>query len=177
LGIKKGDLFNQELFDQRIYQDASGRDISSLYLDDGYLFFQPNVVETEVRGDTIDFEIRMREGRQARIDEVRIIGNTKTNDHVIRREIRTNPGDLFSRSDIIRSQRELLQLGYFNQEKLGVNPIPDQASGTVDIEYVVEEQPSDQIELSGGWGGGRIVGSLGVTFNNFSAKNMFKKEA
>lgn len=177
LGIKGGDLFNQDLFDQRIYQDPNGRDISSLYLDDGYLFFQPNVVETEVRGDTIDFEIRLREGKQARIDEVRIIGNTKTNDHVIRRELRTNPGDLFSRSDIIRSQRELIQLGYFNQERLGINPIPDQASGTVDIEYTVEEQPSDQIELSGGWGGGRVVGSLGVTFNNFSTKNMFKKEA
>lgn len=177
LGIEKGDLFNQDLFDQRVNQDPSGRDISSLYLDDGYLFFQPNVVETEIRNDTIDFEIRLREGKQARIDEVRIIGNTKTNDHVIRREIRTNPGDLFSRTDIIRTQRELLQLGYFNQEKLGVNPIPDQESGTVDIEYTVEEQPSDQIELSGGWGGGRVVGSLGVTFNNFSAKNMFKKEA
>ncbi|MBL4710446.1 MAG: outer membrane protein assembly factor BamA, partial [Flavobacteriales bacterium] len=177
LGIKRGDLFNQQLFDQRIYQDPNGRDISSLYLDDGYLFFQPNVVETEVRGDTIDFEIRLREGQQARINQVIIIGNEKTNDHVIRRELRTNPGDLFSRSDIIRSQRELLQLGYFNQERLGVNPIPDQASGTVDIEYTVEEQPSDQIELSGGWGGGRVVGSLGVTFNNFSAKNMFKKEA
>jgi outer membrane protein insertion porin family len=177
LGIEKGDLFNQDLFDQRVYQDPNGRDISSLYLDDGYLFFQPNVVETEVRGDTIDFEIRMREGQQARVDEVIIIGNTKTNDHVIRRELRTNPGDLFSRTDIIRSQRELMQLGYFNQEKLGINPIPDQASGTVDIEYVVEEQPSDQIELSGGWGGGRVVGSLGVTFNNFSAKNIFKKDA
>lgn len=177
LGIKKGDDFNQDLFDQRIYQDPSGRDISSLYLDDGYLFFQPNVVETQVRVDTIDFEIRMREGQQARVNNVTIVGNTKTNEHVIRREIRTNPGDLFSRTDIIRSQRELLQLGYFNQEKFAVNPTPDQASGTVDIEYVVEEQPSDQVELSGGWGAGRVVGSLGVTFNNFSAKNFFKKGA
>lgn len=177
LGIENGDVFNQDLFDQRVYQDPNGRDISSLYLDDGYLFFQPNVVETEVNGDTINFEIRLREGKQARINEVTIVGNTKTNDHVIRRELRTNPGDLFSRSDIIRSQRELIQLGYFNQERLGVNPVPDQESGTVDIEYVVEEQPSDQIELSGGWGGGRIVGSLGITFNNFSAKRFFKKEA
>lgn len=177
LGIKKGDLFNQELFDQRVYQDPQGRDISSLYLDDGYLFFQPNVIETEVRGDTIDFEIRLREGKQARIDKVTVVGNTKTNDHVIRREIRTNPGDLFSRADIIRTQRELMQLGYFNQEKLGVNPTPDQASGTVDIEYVVEEQPSDQVELSGGWGGGRVVGSLGLSFNNFSARRFFKKDA
>ena len=177
LGIERGDLFNQELFDQRVYQDPSGRDISSLYLDDGYLFFQPNVVETQVRKDTIDFEIRLREGKQARVNKITIQGNTKTNDHVIRREIRTNPGDLFSRTDIIRSQRELMQLGYFNQEKLAVNPIPDQANGTVDIEYVVEEQASDQVELSGGWGGGRVVGSLGLTFNNFSAKRMFKKNA
>ena len=177
LGIEKGDIYNQDLFDQRIFQDPAGRDISSLYLDDGYLFFQPNVVETEVREDSIDFEIRLREGKQARVNKVTIVGNTKTNDHVIRREIRTNPGDLFSRTDIIRSQRELMQLGYFNQEKFAVNPTPDQASGTVDIEYVVEEKPSDQIELSGGWGGGRVVGSLGLTFNNFSAKNFFKKGA
>lgn len=177
LGIKRGDIFNQDLFDQRIYQDPSGRDISSLYLNDGYLFFQPNVVETEVRGDTIDFEIRLREGQQARINKVTIVGNTKTNDHVIRRELRTNPGELFSRSDIVRSQRELNQLNYFNPEKFGVNPVPDQASGTVDIEYVLEEKPSDQIELSGGFGAGRIVGSLGVVFNNFSAKKFFKKDA
>lgn len=177
LGIDKGDTYNQELFDRRLYQDQAGRDISSLYLDDGYLFFSPNVVETQVRNDTIDFEIRLREGRQARIDQITIKGNTKTNDHVIRREIRTYPGQLFSRTDIIRTQQELMQLGYFNQEKMGVNPIPDQASGTVDIEYVVEEAPSDQIELSGGWGGGRVVGSLGLSFNNFSAKKFFKKSA
>jgi outer membrane protein insertion porin family len=102
LNIERGDVFNQDLFDKRLYQDPNGRDISSLYLDDGYLFFQPNVVEVEVRGDTIDFEIRLREGQQARIDEVTIIGNTKTNDHVIRREIRTYPGELFSRADLIR---------------------------------------------------------------------------
>src|SRR5690606_29870998 len=114
----------------------------------------------EVREDTIDFEIRLREGQQARIDEVTITGNTKTNDHVIRREIRTYPGELFSRADLIRSQRELMQLGYFNQEKLSVNPVPDQTDGTVDIEYVVEEQPAAQVELSGGWGGGRVDGSM-----------------
>lgn len=177
LGIDKGDVYNQDLFDQRLYQDPSGRDISSLYLDDGYLFFSPNVVETQVRNDTIDFEIRLREGRQARNDEITIKGNTKTNDHVIRREIRTYPGQLFSRADIIRTQRELMQLGYFDQGKMGVNPVPDQSSGTVDIEYQVEEAPSDQVELSGGWGGGRVVGSLGLSFNNFSAKKFFKKEA
>ncbi len=177
LNIEKGDVFNQDLFNRRIQHDPNGRDISSLYLDDGYLFFHPYIVETQVKNDTIDFEIRLTEGQQARINEVTITGNTKTNDHVIRREIRTLPGELFSRSDIIRSQNELMQLGYFNQEKLGVNPIPDQSDGTVDIEYVVEEQPSDQVELSGGWGAGRIVGSLGLSFNNFAASKFFKKNA
>ena len=106
-----------------------------------------------------------------------MVGNTKTNDKVILREVRTQPGQLFSRNDIIRTQRQLAQLGYFDQEKLGVNPKPNPQDGTVDIEYVVEERPSDQIELSGGWGAGQIVGTLGVTFNNFSGRNMFKKGA
>lgn len=177
LNIDEGEVFNQELMDQRIFMDPNGRDISSLYLDQGYLFFQPDVVEVGVRNDSIDFEIRLREGKQATINSITITGNTKTNDHVILREIRTRPGELFSRADIIRTQRELAQLGYFNQETLGVNPIPNQENGTVDIEYVVEERPSDQIELSGGWGAGRVVGSLGVSFNNFSARNFFKKGA
>lgn len=177
LGIETGDVYNQDLLNQRLMSDPSGRDISSLYLDDGYLFFSPSTIETGVRGDSIDFEIRLREGKQAVIDKVTLVGNTKTNDHVVMREIRTKPGELFSRSDIIRSQRELMQLGYFDQEKFGVNPVPNQENGTVDIEYVVEEKPSDQIEMSGGWGGGRIVGSLGLSFNNFSARNFFKKGA
>jgi len=177
LNIDEGEIYNQELMDQRIYMDPNGRDISSLYLDQGYLFFQPEVVEVGIRNDSIDFEIRLREGKQATINNVTIKGNTKTNDHVILREIRTRPGELFSRADIIRTQRELAQLGYFNQETLGVNPIPNQENGTVDIEYIVEERPSDQIELSGGWGGNQVVGSLGVAFNNFSARNFFKKGA
>jgi outer membrane protein insertion porin family len=177
LNIDEGETFNQELMDQRIFMDPNGRDISSLYLDQGYLFFQPDVVEVGIRNDSIDFEIRLREGKQATINNVTIKGNTKTNDHVILREIRTRPGELFSRADIIRTQRELAQLGYFNQETLGVNPIPNQENGTVDIEYIVEERPSDQIELSGGWGGNRVVGSLGISFNNFSARNFFKKGA
>lgn len=177
LNIDKGEVFNQELMDQRLFMDPNGRDISSLYLDQGYLFFQPDVVETGVKNDSIDFEIRLREGKQATVNKITIKGNTKTNDHVILREIRTRPGELFSRADIIRTNRELAQLGYFNQETIGVNPIPNQENGTVDIEYVVEERPSDQIELSGGWGGNRVVGSLGVSFNNFSARNFFKKGA
>jgi len=120
--------------------------------------------------------MQIYEGKQARINKITITGNTKTNDHVIMREIRTKPGQLFSRADIIRSQRELAQLGYFDPEQLDVKPMPNATDGTVDIEYVLVEKSSDQIELSGGWGGyGGIVGSLGVIFTNFSAKSMFKK--
>ena len=177
LDIKKGTVYNKKSLDSRLSMNQNGRDVSSLYLDDGYLFFQVNPVEVKIDNDSIDFEMRIYEGKQARVNRVTIVGNDKTNDHVIRREIRTLPGELFSRSDIIRTQRELMQLGYFNPESLGVNPKPNQEDGTVDIEYVLEEKPSDQIELSGGWGGGRVVGSLGVSFNNFSARNMFKKGA
>lgn len=177
LGIKKGDVFDQSLLDTRLYMNPNGSDISSLYMDDGYLFFQVSPVEIMIENDSIDMEMRIYEGKQAIINKVWVSGNTKTNDHVIMREIRTRPGQLFRRSDIIRSQRELAQLGYFDAEKLNVNPIPNPANGTVDIEYIVEEKPSDQIELSGGWGGNRIVGTLGITFNNFSSKNMFKKDS
>jgi outer membrane protein insertion porin family len=175
LGIKKGDIYNKKLLDTRLSMDPNGRDISSLYLDDGYLFFSADAVEKTIENDSIDFEIRIYEGRQATINRVIVKGNTKTNDHVILREIRTRPGQLFSRSDIIRTQRELAQLGYFDAEQLAVNPIPNQESGTVDIEYTVAEKPSDQIELSAGWGGNRVVGTLGLTFNNFSTRNVFKK--
>lgn len=173
LAIKKGDVFNQEQLDARLYMNPNGYDISSLYMDDGYLFFQVTPVEVMVENDSIDLEIRINEGKQATINKITITGNTKTNDRVIMREIRTKPGQLFRRSDIIRTQRELSQLGYFDNEKLSVNPKPNPANGTVDIEYVVEEKPSDQIELSGGWGGGRVVGTLGLSFNNFSARNFF----
>jgi len=175
LNIEKGDVYNQSLLDSRLYMNQSGIDVSSLYLDDGYLFFSITPVEINVEKDSIDLEIRIYEGKQATVKRVTINGNTKTHDHVILREIRTKPGQLFNRSDIIRSQRELLQLGYFNQETLNVNPKPDPADGTVDIEYIVEETSSDQVELSGGWGAGRVVGTLGVSFNNFSFKNFFKK--
>lgn len=177
LGIKKGDVYNQAALEANLLMNQASTDVSSLYLDDGYLFFDVKPVEVLVENDSIDIEMRIREGKQATINKVTIVGNTKTNDHVILREIRTKPGMLFSRSDIIRSQRELAQLGYFNTETLGVNPKPNPADGTVDIEYTVEEKSSDQIELSGGWGAGRIVGTLGVSFNNFSMRNIFKKNA
>ncbi len=183
LGIKYGDLYNKSLLDQRIFGNGDGRDISSLYMDRGYLFFQIMPVETNVTDRHINYQVRLLEGKEARIGMVTIKGNTKTNDYVILREIRTKPGDLFNKADIMRTQRELAQLGYFNEQAFQVNPLPNPAKGTVDIEYVVEEKSSDQIELSGGYGGagptsrGRIIGTLGLTFNNFSTKNFFKKEA
>jgi len=177
LKIKKGDVYNQEALNRNLNFNPNGYDISSLYMDEGYLFFQAIPVEVMVENDSIDIEIRIREGKQARINKVTVKGNTKTNDHVIIREIKTTPGQLFSRSDLIRTTRELAQLRYFNQETLKPVPIPNAENGTVDIEYQVEETSSDQVELSGGWGGGMVVGTLGLSFNNFSAKNIFKKGA
>jgi len=177
LGIKKGDVYDQARLEANLFMNPNERDVSSLYLDDGYLFFNVEPVEILVQGDSIDLEMRMREGKQATVNRVTVKGNTKTNDHVILREIRTKPGQLFSRADIIRTQRELSALGYFNPESMGVEPKPNPQDGTVDIEYTVEEKPSDQIELSGGWGMGTIIGTVGVAFNNFSLRNMFKKGA
>ncbi len=175
LGIKRGDIYDQSLLDQRLFVDQNS--LSSLYLDNGYLFFSITPVETQIINDSIDLEMRVYEGKQATINRITISGNTKTKEHVIRREIYTKPGELFSRADIIRTQRELATLGYFDPEKMDVKPTPNPTDGTVDIEYIVEEKPSDQIELSGGWGAKMLVGTLGVTFNNFSLKNFFKKEA
>ena len=175
LGIKSGDVYDQKMMNERLQMSMSGTDITSLYMNDGYLFFNIDPVEILVEEDSIDYEIRIYEGKQATINKVSVVGNTKTNDHVIMREIRTKPGELFSRSDIIRSQEELNRLNYFNPQTLGVTPKPDPQTGNVDIEYSVEEKPSDQVELQGGWGAGRVVGTLGLTFNNFSLKNIFDK--
>jgi outer membrane protein insertion porin family len=175
LGIKKGDVYNKELLETNLNYNPNGFDISSLYMDNGYLFFNAMPVEVNVENDSIDLEIRIFEGDQARIRNVTVKGNDKTNDHVIIRELRTRPGQLFSRSDIIRTQRELANLRYFNPETITPNIKPDPANGTVDIEWDVEETSADQIELSGGWGYGRIIGTLGLSFNNFSIKNVFKK--
>ena len=180
LGIHKGDVYNIETLNQRLGKQLTpeGGDISGLYMDDGYLFFRAEAVETAVYNDTIDHEIRIIEGPQARIKNVKIAGNDRTKEHVIRRELRTIPGELFSRADLIRSQRELGQLNYFNQETIGINPIPNPDDGTVDIHYKVEEKSSDQLELSAGWGGGiGLTGTLGVSFNNFSIKNIFNRKS
>lgn len=180
LGISKGDIYNMSTLNRRLGKEASqeGGDISGLYMDDGYLFFRAEPVETAVYNDTIDYEIRITEGPQARIKNVTIAGNEKTKDHVIRRELRTIPGELFSRSDLIRSQRELANLQYFNQETINPGVVPNAEDGTVDINWKLEEKSSDQLELSAGWGGGiGLTGTLGVTFNNFSIKNIFKKSS
>ena len=177
LGIKSGDVYDQKMMNERLQMSMSGTDISSLYMDDGYLFFNIDPIEILAEDDSIDFEIRIYEGKQATINKVTVSGNTKTNEHVIMREIRTKPGELFRRSDVIRSQEELNRLNYFNPQTLGVTPKPDPQTGNVDIEYTVEEKPSDQIELQGGWGAGRVVGTFGLTFNNFSLKNIFSKES
>lgn len=175
LGIKKGDLYNQTSLETKLFMNPNGTDISSIYMDDGYLFFQVTPIEKKIENDSVDLEIKIYEGKQARIKKVNVTGNTKTSDHVILRDMYTHPGDLFSRDAIIRTQRQLAQNGYFDPEKLGVNPMPNPTDGTVDIEYVVEERPNDQIELSGGWGNNSLVGTLGLTFNNFSARKLFKK--
>lgn len=178
LGIQNGDQYDKALLDQRLFMSQDGRDVTSLYMDRGYLFFQLNPVEVNIDdANHIHYEIRIREGKKARVKNIAIYGNTKTNDHVILREIRTKPGDLFNRKDIIRTQRELANLGYFDPEQFNVNPIPNPADGTVDIEYRVVEKSSDQIELSGGYGAGRLIGTIGLSFTNFSVRNMFRKGA
>jgi outer membrane protein insertion porin family len=180
LGIRKGDIYNLETLNKKLGKSATpeGGDISGLYQDDGYLFFNTDPVETAVYNDTIDYEIRIIEGPQATIKNIRIYGNDRTKEHVIRRELRTIPGEKFSRTDLMRSQREIAQLNYFNQEKIGIDPRPNPDDGTVDINYTVEEKSSDQLELSAGWGGYiGLTGTLGVSFNNFSIRNIWKKQA
>ncbi|MDM8158832.1 outer membrane protein assembly factor BamA [Labilibaculum sp. K2S] len=175
LGIKKGDVYNQTLLDKRLSSDDDA--VSNQYLDKGYLFFNVNPVETVIGKDSINLEMRIVEGKQATIDRVNIIGNTKTHEHVARRELYTYPGELFSKSDIIRSVRELAQLGHFDPETISPDVKPHPESGTVDINYKLEEKANDQIELSGGWGAGMIIGTVGLKFSNFSIRNMFNKEA
>ncbi len=175
LNIKKGDPYDDELLNKRLSVDEDA--VSNLYLDDGYLFFQIQPIEVNVDNDSIDLEMRIYEGRQATINNVTVGGNTKTNDHVIMREVYSRPGELFSKADIVRTIRELAQLGHFDPEKLNVNPVPNQADGTVDLEYTVEERANDQIEISGGWGANMIIGTIGLKFNNFAINDVFKKAA
>ncbi|MGI8952746.1 MAG: BamA/OMP85 family outer membrane protein [Chitinophagaceae bacterium] len=179
LGIKKGDTYNVDILNNKLGRTLSpeGGDISGLYMDDGYLFFHADPEETAVYKDTIDYVIHITEGSQATIKNVRIAGNDKTKEYVIRRELRTIPGQKFSRTDVVRSIREISNLGYFDPEKTNPNIVPNTEDGTVDINWALQEKSSDQLELSAGFGGGiGLTGTLGVTFNNFSIYNIFKKE-
>ncbi|MBC6400487.1 MAG: BamA/TamA family outer membrane protein [Ekhidna sp.] len=175
LGIEKGDIYDLDLVNKKLNFNPQGADISSLYMDDGYLFFNINPVEVAVSNDSIDIEMRIYEGTQATLDKITVSGNDKTNDYVILRQLWTQPGQKFSRSDIIRTQTELSQLGYFDQEQINPNVVPDPINETADIEWQLVERSNDQIQLSGGWGGAfGFVGTLGVTFNNFSIQNITK---
>ena len=177
LRIKKGDPYNKKDLEQNLTYNPSVTDITSLYMDNGYLFFRATPVEVAVEGDSIDIEIRIVEGKQARIRNVWVEGNTITNDKIIMRELHTRPGDLFSRDAVIRSQRELVTLGYFKQESIVPEPRPNQEDGTVDIVYKVEEGSTSQLNLQGGYGSGMVIGQVGIQLNNFSVRNIFKKDA
>lgn len=173
--VKKGSVYNQSLIDDRLNGSGGAQDaVSSLYQDYGYLFSRLTPVEAKVDNDSVDLEIRIYEGEQAYLNNVLISGNTRTNEHVARRELYTLPGDLFSKDKILRSIRQLGVLGHFDAEKINPTPLPDMLNGTVDLLYKLEEKPNDQFEISGGWGAGMLVGTVGVRFNNFAMRNFFK---
>ena len=177
LRIEKGDPYNRKTLQQNITYNPSGTDISSLYLDNGYLFFRATPVEIAVEDDSIDIEIRIVEDKQARINKVWIEGNTITNDKIILRELHTRPGDLFSRDALIRSQRELVTLGYFKENGVIPEPRPNQKDGTVDIVYKVEEGSTSQINLQGGYGNKMFIIQAGIKLTNFSVRNIFNEKA
>ncbi|MGB0366948.1 MAG: BamA/OMP85 family outer membrane protein [Flavobacteriaceae bacterium] len=180
LGIKKGDTYNGVLLKKRIADDTKpdGQDISNLYQNSGYLFSNINAVEVSATEDTINFEIRITEGKIASFNKITVVGNEKTNDHVIYRELRTKPGELYSKDKVVRTVRELGQLGFFDAEQISPDfKNVDPNAGTVDIEFGLQESGASQIELQGGYGGGGFIGTLGLSFNNFSMRNIFDKES
>ena len=179
LKLEKGDVYNSKVLKERVSGDGSpdSQDIHSLYLNNGYLFASVTPVETRVLNDSIDVEVRIYEDDPATIRRITVVGNTTTNDHVIYRELRTMPGNLFSKEDIIRSIREISQLGFFDAENIVPDVQPNRIDKTVDIEYSVAEKGSSQIELQGGYGNRSFIGTLGLSFSNFAIKDLFKKEA
>ena len=177
LRINKGDPYNNTTLQTNLTYNPSGTDITSMYMDNGYLFFSATPVEVAVEGDSIDIEIRIVEDKQARIRNVVVEGNTITNDKIIYRELHTKPGDLFSRDAVLRSRRELVTLGYFKEESLIPEPRPNKKDGTVDIIYKVEENQTSQVQLQGGYGSGMIIGQVSLSLNNFSARNIFNRKA
>jgi outer membrane protein insertion porin family len=179
LGIKSGDTYNGVLLRKRIADQTKpdGEDLTNLYQNNGYLFSSINPVEVSAANDTINFEIRITEGKPAFFNRISVRGNDRTNDHVIYREIRTRPGELYSKDKVVRSVRELGQLGFFDPEQISPDfKDVDPNAGTVDIEYGLVEKGASQIELQGGYGGGGFIGTLGLSFNNFSMRNIFNKK-
>ena len=180
LGIKKGDPYNGVLLKERIADETKpdGNDITNLYQNNGYLFSNINAVEVSAEQDTIDFEIRITEGKLASFNKISVVGNEKTNDHVIFRELRTKPGELYSKDKVVRTVRELGQLGFFDAEQISPDfKNVDPNAGTVDIEFGLQESGASQIELQGGYGGGGFIGTLGLSFNNFSMRNIWDKKS
>ncbi|MGY3791447.1 BamA/OMP85 family outer membrane protein [uncultured Aquimarina sp.] len=180
LVIKKGDVYNGVLLEKQIADNTKpdANDLTNLYQNNGYLFSNIDAVETDVKNDTIDFEIRIREGKLVRFDHITVTGNDKTNDHVVYRILRTKPGQIYSKDLVVRTVREIGQLGFFDPEQLEPQfKNADPQAGTIDINYPVVEKGASQIELQGGFGGGGFVGTLGLAFSNFSIRNIFKKEA
>ena len=180
LGLYKGDTYNGVLLKKRIADDSKpdGDDITNLYQNNGYLFSTINPVEISAENDTINFEIRINEGKPAYFNKISVVGNDRTNDNVIYRELRTKPGELYSKDKIVRTVRELGQLGFFDPEQISPDfKNVDPNAGTVDIEYGLVEKSASQVELQGGYGGGGFIGTLGLSFNNFSLKNLKNKNA
>ncbi|WP_091083330.1 outer membrane protein assembly factor BamA [Flavobacterium gillisiae] len=180
VGVKKGETYNGVLLEKRIADKSKpdGEDITNLYQNNGYLFSNINAVEVRTVNDTIDFEIRVNEGPLAYFNKITVVGNDKTNDRVIYRELRTKPGEKYSKELLVRTIREIGQLGFFDPEAIDPKfKNVDASAGTVDIEYNLVEKGSSQIELQGGYGGGGFIGTLGLSFNNFSARNLLNKEA
>lgn len=173
LRMKKGDVYNQKLLTERLSSDEDA--IGNLYYNNGYVFYSLEPVEVNIDNDSIDLEMRIVEGPQASINRVRISGNDRLYENVVRRELRTRPGDLFSKDALERSYREIAQMGHFNPENIQVNPVPDPTNGTVDIDYGLESKANDQVEFSAGWGQTGIIGKLSLKFTNFSLKNLFHK--
>ncbi|PID69547.1 MAG: outer membrane protein assembly factor BamA [Flavobacteriales bacterium] len=178
LGLKKGDVYNGKLLNERIKGDGTpdSDDITNFYLNNGYLFSSVIPVETKVENDSIDIEIRIREDEPANIRKITLVGNETTNDHVILREIRTMPGNLFSKQEIIRTIREVGQLPFIDAESITPDVQPNYDDKTVDIEYAITEKGASQIELQGGFGGKTFIGTLGLSFSNFSVRNLFNKD-
>ncbi len=180
LGIKRGEIYNGVLLEKRIADKTSpdAEDVSNLYQNNGYLWSNINPVEVKTENDTIDFEIRISEGPIAYFNNITVKGNDKTNDKVIYRELRTRPGEKWNKDLVIRSVRELGQLGFFDAEAIRPEPVNmDPAAGTVDLDWTLVEKGSSQVELQGGYGAGGFIGTLGLSFNNFSLKNIFNKKA